>query len=150
MGEIRFQHLERQRVDHALAALLERAYGEGRHILVRASSREIVAALNDRLWTYDDASFLPHGTIGDGDPTSQPIFLTVEIDNPNIATMLVLLTGAATDPRDEVFEHIVRLFDGRDEDAIAEARREWKQLKDEGLSISYWREGDDGGWEKAR
>lgn len=150
MGEIHFHHLERRRVDQALPALLERAYGEGRRIVVRASSREMVAALNDRLWTYDDASFLPHGAVGDGDPTSQPIFLTLNVDNPNAATTLVLLAGAETDPRDEVFEHVVRLFDGRDEEAIAEARREWKRLKDEGLSISYWREGDDGGWERAR
>ena len=32
------------------------------------SSEEMVAALNERLWTYDDASFLPHGAAGDGDP----------------------------------------------------------------------------------
>ena len=44
----------------------------------------------------------------------------------------------------------MRLFDGRDEEAIAEARREWKRLKDEGRALSYWREGEDGGWEKAR
>jgi DNA polymerase III subunit chi len=150
VGEIRFHQLERRRVDQALPALLERAYGEGRRIIVRASSRERVAALNDRLWSYDDASFLPHGAVGDGDPTSQPIFLTVNVENPNAATVLVLLAGAETDSRDEVFDHVVRLFDGRDEEAIAEARREWKRLKDEGLSISYWREGDDGGWERAR
>ena len=117
---------------------------------MRASSRETVAALNDRLWTYDDASFLPHGAIGDGDPMSQLIFLTTQVENPNAATMLVLLVGAETDQRDEVFDPVVRLFDGRDEDSIAEARREWKRLKDEGRSISYWREGDDGGWERAR
>ncbi len=150
MGEIRFHHLERQRVDQALPALLERAYAEGRRIVVRASSREMLAALNDRLWTYDDASFLPHGAIGDGDPTSQPIFLTLNAENPNAATMLVLLAGAETDARDEVFEHVVRLFDGRDEEAIAEARREWKRLRDDGRSISYWREADNGGWERSR
>ena len=45
---------------------------------------------------------------------------------------------------------MIRLFDGRDEEAIQEARREWKRLKDEGAALSYWREGDDGGWEQAR
>ena len=39
---------------------------------------------------------------------------------------------------------MIRLFDGRDEEAIQEARREWKRLKDEGFALSYWREGDDG------
>ena len=150
MGEVRFHHLERRRVDQALPALLERAYDEGRRVVVRASSQEMVEALNNRLWTYDDASFLPHGAAGDGDPMTEPIFLTAKVENPNAATVLVLLSGAETSPDDEVFDQVVRLFDGRDEEALAEARREWKRLKDEGRSLSYWREGEDGGWERAR
>jgi DNA polymerase III subunit chi len=150
MAEFRFHHLERRRVDQALPSLLEQAYDEGRRVVVRASSDEMVEALNDRLWTYDDASFLPHGAAGDGDPMSQPIFLTARVENPNAATILVLLSGAETSPGDAAFDLTVRLFDGRDEEAIAEARREWKRLKDEGRMLSYWREGEDGGWEKAR
>ena len=63
MGEFRFFHLERRRVEQALPLLLERAYQDGKRVMVRASSDELVAALNDRLWTYDDASFLPHGAV---------------------------------------------------------------------------------------
>ena len=150
MGEFRFQHLERRRVDQALPALLELAYDEGRRVVVRASSQEMVEALNDRLWTYDDASFLPHGAAGDGDPMSQPIFLTAKVENPNAATMLVVLAGAETSPDDEAFDPVVRLFDGRDDEALAEARREWKRLKDEGRALSSWRERQDGGWERTR
>ena len=149
MGEFRFHHLERRRADQALPALLERAYDEGQRVVVRAPSEEMVAALNARLWTYDDASFLPHGGAGDGDPMTQPIFLTAKVENLNAATMLVLLAGAETSASDEAFDPIVRLFDGRDEDALAEARREWKRLKDEGRTLSYWREGEDGGWVRA-
>lgn len=152
MGEFRFHHLERGRVDQALPALLRRAYDEGRRVVVRASSQEMVDALNDRLWTYDEASFLPHGAAGDGDPVSQPIFLTAKADNPSAATMLVLLAGAGASPEDAAFDQVVRLFDGKDVQAIAEARREWKQLKDEGRALSYWREDEDedGGWRRVR
>ncbi len=150
MSEVRFHHLERRRPDEALSRLLERALEEGRRVLVRASSEEAVAALNERLWTYDDASFLPHGAAGDGDPATQPIFLTSEAGNPNGATMLVRLTGAAAVGGDEAFDLALLLFDGRDEPSLAEARAEWRRLKDEGCSISYWRESDEGGWERAR
>lgn len=150
MGEFRFHHLERRKVDQALPDLLERLYEEGTRALVRAPSDERVAALNDALWTYDDASFLPHGAAGDGDPMTQPIFLTSRIENPNAATALVLLAGAETSPDDVAFDPVIRLFEGRDPDAIAEARLEWKRLKDEGRSLSYWREGEDGGWERVR
>ena len=150
MSEIRFYHLERRRVDQALPSLLEQALDEGRRVLVRASSDEMVAALNERLWTYDDASFLPHGAAGDGDPMTQPIFLTSGLENPNVATMLVRLSGAETAETDEKFDLAVILFDGRDEAALTEARGEWRRLKDQGRAISYWRESDEGGWERAR
>ena len=150
MSEVRFHHLERRRVDQALPGLLELAAQEGRRVVVRASSDEMVAALNERLWTYDDASFLPHGAAGDGDPMSQPIFLTSEADNPNAATMLVRLSGAEASAADDAFELVVLMFDGRDEAALAQARGEWRRLKDQERAISYWRETDEGGWEKAR
>ena len=150
MTEYRFHHLERAPVDQALPELLQRACDEGRRAIVRAASHEMVAALNGRLWTYDDASFLPHGAAGDGDPATQPIFLTTETGNPNGASLLVRLSGAEAGPADAGFDAVVLLFEGRDEEAIAEARREWKRLKDAGQAVSYWREGEDGGWERAR
>jgi DNA polymerase-3 subunit chi len=148
--EARFHHLERRRIDQALPRLIERAREEGRRLVVRASSDEMVAALNERLWTYDDASFLPHGAAGDGDPMTQPVFLTCEAGNPNSATMLVRLSGAEAGEGDGDFDLVVLLFDGRDEAALGEARSEWRRLKDEGRAISYWRESDEGGWERAR
>ena len=148
--EARFHHLERRRIDQALPRLIERAREEGRRVVVRASSDEMVAALNERLWTYDDASFLPHGAAGDGDPMTQPVFLTCEAGKPNAATMLVRLTGAEAGEADGAFDLVVLLFDGRDEAALGEARSEWRRLKDEGRAISYWRESDEGGWERAR
>ena len=150
MGDFRFHHLERLRLDQALPRLLERAYEEGRQVVVRASSDEAVAALNDRLWTYEDASFLPHGAIGDGNQASQPIFLTARVENPNAATTLVLLSGAPTSESDAAFNEVLRVFDGRDGEAVEEARREWKRLKDGGFALSYWREGEDGRWARQR
>lgn len=150
MTGVQFYHLERRRIDQALPRLLERALEEGRRVLVRASSDEMVAALNERLWTYDDASFLAHGAAGDGDPMAQPIFLTCEAENPNAATMLVRLSGVEAGETDEAFDLVVLLFEGRDEAALAHARGEWRRLTDQGRTISYWRERDEGGWERAR
>ena len=150
MTDVRFYHLERRRVDQALPSLLEHALDEGRRVLVRASSDEMVAALNERLWTYDDASFLPHGAAGDGDPMTQPIFLTSDLENPNAATMLVRLSAAETGDADEAFDLVILMFDGSDEAALAQARGEWRRLNDQGRTISYWRESDEGGWEQAR
>lgn len=149
MGEYRFHHLERRRVEQALPRLIERIYAERRRVLVRVGSAERLTAINTHLWTYDDASFLPHGGPGDGDPASQPIYLTTDLANPNDATVLVLLAGAETQPDDGAFETVFVLFDGQDPDSLAEARARWKTLKAEGHALAYWRETDNGGWERA-
>jgi DNA polymerase-3 subunit chi len=155
MAEFRFYHLERRRLDSALPEILEGALAEDARAVVQVASTEQVEALNERLWTYSDESFLPHGAARDGEPDAQPVYLTESEDNPNGATLRVLLSGVdakpfAGTPAGRAYQRIILLFDGRDEVARAEARRQWSLVKTAGDPLSYWREGDDGGWEKAR
>ena len=151
MSEFRFLHLERRRSDQALPDLVAEALAAGRRVVVQAATEERVEALNERLWTYSDESFLPHGTARDGEPEAQPIYLTARDDNPNGAQLRMLLSGVPAAAFVEAgYERIALLFDGRDEEALAEARREWTGLKAAGVAPSYWRESDDGGWARAR
>lgn len=151
MSEFRFLHLERRRIDQALPDLVAEALASGQRVVVQAATEERVEALNERLWTYSDESFLPHGSARDGEPQAQPIYLTARDDNPNGAQLRVLLSGVAVAPFAAAgYERVALLFDGRDEEAVAEARREWTELRTAGVAPSYWRESDDGGWTRAR
>ena len=40
------------------------------------------------------------------------------------------------------------MFDGRDEDALAEARAKWKAARAAGHAVTYWQQTDTGKWEK--
>jgi DNA polymerase III subunit chi len=40
------------------------------------------------------------------------------------------------------------LFDGNDPDQLGAARAQWKTLKGQGVSITYWQQNERGGWEK--
>ena len=154
MTEIRFYHLQGRKPEEALPALLEEALAQGLRAVVEAPVREWIEALDERLWTYSDASFLPHGSARDGEPETQPIFLTVGDDNPNGARLRVLLAGARAAPILErepgLYERIVILFDGADEEARAGARAQWAELKAAGHKPTYWREGETGVWEPGR
>jgi len=151
MGEFRFYHLERSRLDQALPEILEEALGNAMRAIVQAPSSERVEALNEQLWTYRDESFLPHGAARDGEAEAQPVYLTDGVENPNGAKLRVLLSGVDAAPfAAEDYERVILLFDGRDEEAKAEARRQWSAVKSAGAALSYWREGEDGGWRKAR
>ena len=146
MAEIGFYHLLATPLERALPRLLERAHGQGYRIVVRAASAERVEHLNALLWTYDDASFLPHGAARDGNPAQQPIWLTDRPDNPNSATMLVLVDGVAADDHD-AFARCCDLFDGNDAAAVAAARERWREAKAAGHTLTYWQQIEKG-WEK--
>jgi DNA polymerase-3 subunit chi len=151
MAEFRFYHLERRRLEQALPEILEEALTREMRAVVQAPSLERVEALNEQLWTFRDESFLPHGAARDGEAEAQPVYLTDGGENPNGAKLRVLLSGIDAAPfAQEGYEQVILLFDGRDEEAKAEARRQWSFVKAAGAPLSYWREGDDGGWVKAR
>ena len=144
--EIGFYHLLSTPLERALPRLLERARAQGHHIIVRAGSAERVEHLDALLWTYDEASFLPHGSARDGNPSAQPIWLTDRDENPNGATILFLVDGAeAADIG--AFARGIDMFDGNEESAVAAARTRWRRAKEAGHTLTYWQQTEKG-WEK--
>lgn len=145
MTEIRFYHLTRTPLERALPALLERALAAGMRSVVIAGSQERVEALNQLLWTYEERSFLPHGSRRDGHPERQPVWLTTEDENPNGADCLVLTDGAVSS-RVGAYRRCLDLFDGQDPGAVEAARARWKTWKEAGHDLSYWQQDESGRW----
>ncbi len=145
MAEIRFYHLQRQRLEDALPALLEKARERGHRIVVQAGSPERVKALDALLWTYRPETFLAHGSGPAASAPDQPIWLTAHEENPNTADVLILVDGAAADPAP--YTLCCELFDGNDAAAVGEARQRWTRYKTAGHAITYWQQGERG-WEK--
>lgn len=145
--EIRFYHLTTSRLEQVLPTLLQRTLERDLHAVVLAGSPERVDVLNQHLWTFDPASFLPHGSARDGNAALQPVWLTDTPENPNGARVLFLLDGMdCASPA--AFDLICVLFDGHDPDATDRARAQWKQWKDAGsFHLTYWQQTAQG-WEK--
>jgi len=146
MTEIRFYHLQRSALESALPQLLGKVLEKGWHAVVQAGSDERVEALNGQLWTYDDQSFLPHGSKSDGDGELQPVWLTSLEENPNKAQVLMLVDGAAHSGP-QAYELVCDIFDGNDPEALAAARARWKQYQAMGIPLTYWQQTDNG-WEQ--
>lgn len=152
MTDVWFYHLQRETLETALPPLLQKTLERGWRAVVRAGGPERVEALDAHLWTYRQDAFLPHGRKVDGLAERQPIYLTAEVENPNGAHALFLVDGAT--PSDwsgavlKEHERIVLLFDGKDEMALADARKQWTRAKAAGHAVTYWRQSDAGRWEK--
>lgn len=147
MTELLFYHLERAPLERVLPGLLEKSLQRGWRAVVQAGSQERLEALDTTLWTYRDESFLPHGTAREGNAARQPVYLTTADDNPNGASVRFLVDGAEAGDMSG-YERAVFVFDGRDPEAVARARRQWTAARDAGLDVTYWRQNAQGRWEK--
>ena len=147
MTDIGFYHLTRTPLERALPKLLEKVVGAGKRAVVRAGSTERVDFLNTALWTYDPASFLPHGTAREGEAAEHPIWLTDQTDCPNDAQILILTDNVTADDVGN-FERCLEMFDGRDQQAVDSARSRWRGYIDTGHNLAYWQQTEQGGWEQ--
>ena len=156
MPEVRFYHLTRHSLDEALPRLLEMSLARSWRVAVQTGDAARLKALDDHLWAYDPEKFLPHGTKADGEPETQPIYLTAEDDNPNEADVRFFVHGAAVapllaDPALAPKQRAVVMFDGADPGELGLARAQWKALREAGHALLYLQESEDGKWEeKAR
>jgi DNA polymerase-3 subunit chi len=148
MAELLFYHLHRQPLERVLPPLLEKSLERGWKVVVQSSSEERVDALDAHLWTFRDDSFLPHGTHRDSAAADQPILLTVHDHNPNAAAVRFLVDRAPVPCDADSYQRIVMLFDGEDEDALAEARRHWAEAKAQGFEVTYWQCDEQGRWQR--
>lgn len=145
--EVLFYHLERQPLERVLPNLIEKTLQRGWRAVVQSGSEERLEALDVALWTYSEDSFLPHGSKKSGFAGEQPVYLTTASDTPNAAGVRFFVDGAMAESF-EGAERFVYLFDGRDEDALAIARGQWKAAKAAGCTVTYWQESESGRWEK--
>lgn len=149
MTRIDFYHLQKQSLEQVLPKLLEKAYATKKNILVKIGNEERVEFLNSLLWTYNDTSFIPHGSRKDGFADQQPIWLTSGDDNPNQATLLFLVDGAtASLDTLQKFERVFNIFDGNTETALIQARQFWKEIKNSNMELYYWKQDDNGHWKQ--
>lgn len=147
MTDIRFYHMTRKRLEQALPEIAAKALERQYRIIVKAGSQERLGVLDTALWTYDPASFLPHGLTKDGNEADQPIWLTLGEDNPNGAKMIILTDGAVCDNL-KAYDLCCELFDGQDEESVSAARKRWKEYKEAGHQVSYFQQDDQGKWQQ--
>jgi DNA polymerase-3 subunit chi len=145
---VRFYHLSGAPLERSLPEMLERSLARGWRVIVRCGSEPGMAKLDAQLWTYRDDAFLPHGTAAGGHPERQPVYLTLGAENPNDATVLMLVDGARAAP-DEMaeFDLTCLVFDGADSRTLETARDDWRAVRAAGLSAVYWAQ-ENGRWVK--
>lgn len=147
MTEVLFYHLTESKLEDALPALLEKSVERGWRVAVQTVGDERVQMLDQHLWTFREDSFLPHGVDEEEFGAQQPVLLTTSSANNNSATVRFIVDGAEP-PELSSYERVVFMFDGYDNEQLEGARGQWKRLKAEGHSLTYWQQSPEGRWVK--
>ncbi len=147
MTDIRFYHLQKQDLDAALPAILQKAFQSGKNIVVRMRDDKEIERMNKHLWAFKPEVFLPHGSKKDGKADQQPIWLSANDDTPNDAKILILTQGK-TEEDLSPYDMCCEMLDGHDEQAITDARTRWKEYQAAGHDVTYWYQNETGRWEK--
>ena len=145
MTEIRFYHLQNMPLERALPGILTQAHKRGMRSVVKFTSAETRDAMDSHLWSFHPDSFLPHSV--NDTPHEQPIWLTIDDENPNKASLLILTESSDSNPIDD-YTLCCHIFDGMNDAALAHARKNWKTFKDKGYALKYYQQNDRGGWDE--
>jgi len=147
MAEVLFYHLTESTLEDALPGLLEKSLERGWKAVVQTGTEERRDALDARLWTFRDDSFLGHSTDRDAFAADQPVLLTIGAGNANGADIRFLVDGA--EPPDlDGYKRAVFLFDGHDQAQVDAAREQWKRLKAANHTLTYWQQTPERRWER--
>ncbi len=148
MTEVSFYHMTRSPLDKVLPQLMLKLINSGNRAVLLASDGAMLQEADALLWRFSTNKVVPHGTKEDGFTEEQPVYLTLQEENPNNANMLVVIGGAEPEYIDK-FDRCLDIFDGNNEAETAQARSRWQKYKEQDMELTYWQQNPKGAWEKA-
>ena len=93
MTEIFFYKLKNLSVELFLISLIEKSISVNWNSVVLLDNVERMEEINDLLWSFDDTSFIPHGSQSDLNPEKQKVYLTCNEENPNDSKIIFSVDG---------------------------------------------------------
>jgi DNA polymerase-3 subunit chi len=120
--------------DMYVCELVEQAFRAGRRVHVHCLDDDMLAAMDELLWTFHDTSFVPHALAGSAEAPDVPVVLAASLDPPAGAEVLVNLHDEVP-PFFSRFEQVIETT-GEDERSRALARGRYRFYKDRGYPIA--------------
>ena len=115
--------------------LVKRAFASEQPTLILARSQEQADALDEKLWEFDEASFIPHQIVGDGDDDAITAVLIVPPDatTPDRALVINLRDECAPGQFERVLEVVAA-----DPAEREGSRVRWAEYKRRGFEVNKY------------
>jgi DNA polymerase III subunit chi len=140
MPQVSFYQTTHSLLFKTAAQLLEKCYDNNLKTVLIIEGRQI-EEIDKFLWTYSKKGFLPHGTKNDPLPEKQPIYISDLIENPNGATVLMLVNPVSIDLKQD-FQRVIIIHDEK-QSSISDIRT---QLTKSGATCASYKQNLSGSW----
>ncbi len=135
MTKIFFYHNTPDRIA-ATAALIGKAYAQGKPILVYAPEREAAETLDRQLWVQPPTGFIPHVDAASPLAGETPVVITADLETPTQTDRLFNLS-LDVPPAFARFTSVIEVV-GQDEAERHAGRERVRFYKDRGYDVQYF------------
>jgi DNA polymerase III subunit chi len=111
--------------------LTEKAYLAGHKTFMWAPSSEVTENLNRTLWTFRDVSFIPHGTLQNGDST---LPVLIGFQNPPLSGEILINMTLEVPSFFKGFQRIIELVSDQPE-AVLNSRKKYRIYRENGCEL---------------
>jgi len=122
-----------------IATLVNAAWERGKRLVVTCADAEEAEALDQLIWSFNEAAFIPHEIVAEGKPPKDPdarvILVTGEHDP--IGAEILLQAAPVSRAFAQRYAYVIDLVDHRSTDALEESRNRYKQWAKDGFKPNF-------------
>ena len=118
--------------------LAEKAWHAGHRILIATENREDLQHMNRLLWTFRDQNFIPHGILGEAEPSLNPVLVTDGKDPADEHDVLINLRTEIPD----YFSRFERVAEYVDQEQVQLCRDHYRFYQNCGYQLATHRIAD--------
>ncbi len=117
----------------AAARLAAHHHRQGRRVLIVAASQAEAQEMDQRLWTFEQNSFVPHALAGGPDQDQEPVLIATGPDNLNQAGVAILLHPQEPPP----YELVILLIPRQEGPELKACRDLYARLRQAGAEVAH-------------
>ena len=151
LTEILFYQASHYSLEEILQKLLAKTLQSKQRVIVRLNDLDYLTFVDNFLWSFSGASFLPHNIMGDPNSSLSPVYLTTGEEVPNAANILILIN--ATKLSLSTFSRFNRsclLFSESNKQCVSEHKKLWELAISDGIPSKFWVQSKTGWKEKGK
>tara|TARA_A100000164_G_scaffold295046_1_gene268949 strand:- start:33 stop:497 length:465 start_codon:yes stop_codon:yes gene_type:complete len=145
--QIIFYNTAPLQVENTLFNLIEKSIENGYKSLLLFNDKDKCSAIDEKLWTYKQNSFLPHSSENEkiSDEIDIPIYLSTKNENPYKAELLFSIDGFLPDNINN-FERVIIIVDVNNKILLEEYKKYYLDINDDFEDIVFYKSDDNGKW----